>query len=131
MSEILERTLEGIDQTSKVVKPHGHSITKPKLSLHGHSIHQTQELSKRVPLEVQLKWKEMIKGIPNKLNLSEDLIQVTLDKDKAPAMKFKGGRWLGRYLVPLTNIVFNPKDAKSYLYLAKIYNSEKNENITK
>tara|TARA_B110000196_G_C21044762_1_gene614267 strand:+ start:40 stop:477 length:438 start_codon:yes stop_codon:yes gene_type:complete len=25
------------------------------------------------------------------------------------------------------NIVFNPKDAKSYLYLAKIYNSEKNQ----
>jgi len=25
------------------------------------------------------------------------------------------------------NIVFHPKDAKSYLYLAKIYNSEKNE----
>ena len=25
------------------------------------------------------------------------------------------------------NIVFNPKHAKSYLYLAKIYNSEKNE----
>ena len=110
MSEILERTLEGIDQTLKVVKPHGHSITKPKLSLHSHSIHQTSKPSKRVPLEVRLKWEEMIKGKPNKLNLSEDLIQVTLDKDKAPAMKFKGGRWLGRYLVPLTNIVFNPKD---------------------
>ena len=26
------------------------------------------------------------------------------------------------------NIVFNPKDAKSYLYLAKIYNYEENEN---
>tara|TARA_B100000029_G_scaffold456026_1_gene483715 strand:+ start:245 stop:679 length:435 start_codon:yes stop_codon:yes gene_type:complete len=26
------------------------------------------------------------------------------------------------------NIVFNPKDAQSYLYLAKIYNFEKNEN---
>tara|TARA_Y100000590_G_C15641584_1_gene985155 strand:+ start:657 stop:1094 length:438 start_codon:yes stop_codon:yes gene_type:complete len=25
------------------------------------------------------------------------------------------------------NIVFNPKDAKSYLYLAKIYNTEKNQ----
>jgi len=25
------------------------------------------------------------------------------------------------------NIVFNPKDAKSYLYLAKIFNSEKNQ----
>ena len=25
------------------------------------------------------------------------------------------------------NIVFNPKDAKSYLYLAKIFNSEENE----
>ena len=25
------------------------------------------------------------------------------------------------------NIVFNPKDSKSYLYLAKIYNFEKNE----
>ena len=25
------------------------------------------------------------------------------------------------------NVVFNPKDAKSYLYLAKIYNFEKNE----
>ena len=25
------------------------------------------------------------------------------------------------------NIVFNPKDSKSYLYLAKIYNSEENE----
>ena len=26
------------------------------------------------------------------------------------------------------NIVFNPKDAKSYLYLAKIYNYEENQN---
>jgi tetratricopeptide (TPR) repeat protein len=26
------------------------------------------------------------------------------------------------------NIVFNPKDAKSYLYLAKIYNHEENQN---
>ena len=26
------------------------------------------------------------------------------------------------------NIVFNPKDADSYLYLEKIYNSEKNQN---
>ena len=25
------------------------------------------------------------------------------------------------------NIVFNPKDAKSYLYLAKIYNHEENQ----
>ena len=74
MSEILERTLEGIDQTLKVVKPHGHSITKPKLSLHGHP--------KKVPLEVRLKWEEMIKGKPNKLNLSEDLIQVTWTKTK-------------------------------------------------
>ena len=31
-----------------------------------------------------------------------------------------------RYLLE-RNIVFNPKDAKSYLYLAKIYNFEKNE----
>ena len=26
------------------------------------------------------------------------------------------------------NIVFNPKDAKSYLYLAKIYNHEEDQN---
>jgi len=29
------------------------------------------------------------------------------------------------------NIVFNPKDAKSYLYLAKIYNHEENQNKEK
>ena len=98
MSEILERTLEGIDQTSKVVKPHGHSITKPKLSLHSHSIHQIQEPSKRVPLEVQLKWKEMIKGKPNKLNLHEDLIQVT--EKLAKPMEFKGGLYFGTMGVP-------------------------------
>ena len=27
------------------------------------------------------------------------------------------------------NIVFNPKDAKSYLYLAKIFKEEKNDNL--
>ena len=39
------------------------------------------------------------------------------DKKKLEDSKFRFQR----------NIVFNPKDAKSYLYLAKIYNSEKNE----
>ena len=27
------------------------------------------------------------------------------------------------------NIVFNPKDARSYLYLAKIYNHEENQRV--
>ena len=39
------------------------------------------------------------------------------DKDQIEDSKFLFQR----------NIVFNPKDAKSYLYLAKIYNFEKNE----
>ena len=39
------------------------------------------------------------------------------DKDKIEESKFLFQR----------NIVFNPKDSKSYLYLAKIYESEENE----
>ena len=39
------------------------------------------------------------------------------DKDQIEDSKFLFQR----------NIVFNPKDAKSYLYLAKIYNFEENE----
>ena len=43
-------------------------------------------------------------------------------KDKYDNKKLADSKFLFQ-----RNIVFNPKDAKSYLYLAKIYNSEKNE----
>ena len=42
--------------------------------------------------------------------------------DKFNAKKFDDSKFLFQ-----RNIVFNPKDAKSYLYLAKIFNSEKNQ----
>jgi len=43
-------------------------------------------------------------------------------KNKYDEKKFEDSKFLFQ-----RNIVFNPKDAKSYLYLAKIYNSEENE----
>jgi len=43
-------------------------------------------------------------------------------KNKYDAKKMEDSKFLFQ-----RNIVFNPKDAKSYLYLAKIYNYEKNE----
>ena len=43
-------------------------------------------------------------------------------KNKFDAKKLEESKFLFQ-----RNIVFNPKDAKSYLYLAKIYNFEKNE----
>ena len=43
-------------------------------------------------------------------------------KDKYNEKEMEGSKFLFQ-----RNIVFNPKDAKSYLYLAKIYNFEKNE----
>ena len=43
-------------------------------------------------------------------------------KNKYDEKKLKDSKFLFQ-----RNIVFNPKDAKSYLYLAKIYNSEENE----
>ena len=43
-------------------------------------------------------------------------------KEKFDQRKFEDSKFLFQ-----RNIVFNPKDAKSYLYLAKIYNSEENE----
>ena len=42
--------------------------------------------------------------------------------DKFNAKKFDDSKFLFH-----RNIVFNPTDAKSYLYLAKIFNSEKNQ----
>ena len=43
-------------------------------------------------------------------------------KNKFNAKKLEDSKFLFQ-----RNIVFNPKDAKSYLYLAKIYNFEENE----
>ena len=43
-------------------------------------------------------------------------------KNKFNAKKLEESKFLFQ-----RNIVFNPKDAQSYLYLAKIYNSEENE----
>ena len=43
-------------------------------------------------------------------------------KNKFNAKKFEESKFLFQ-----RNIVFNPKNAQSYLYLAKIYNSEENE----
>ena len=43
-------------------------------------------------------------------------------KDKYNEKEMEGSKFLFQ-----RNIVFNPKDARSYLYLAKIYNFEKNE----
>ena len=43
-------------------------------------------------------------------------------KNKFNEKKFEDSKFLFQ-----RNIVFNPKDAKSYLYLAKIYNFEENE----
>ena len=43
-------------------------------------------------------------------------------KDKYNEKEMEGSKFLFQ-----RNIVFNPKDAKSYFYLAKIYNFEKNE----
>ena len=43
-------------------------------------------------------------------------------KNKFNEKKFQDSKFLFQ-----RNIVFNPKDAKSYLYLAKIYNFEENE----
>ena len=43
-------------------------------------------------------------------------------KEKFDQKEFEDSKFLFQ-----RNIVFNPKDAKSYLYLAKIYNLEENE----
>ena len=43
-------------------------------------------------------------------------------KNKFDAKKLEESKFLFQ-----RNIVFNPKDAQSYLYLAKLYNSEENE----
>tara|TARA_B100000780_G_C21073513_1_gene432046 strand:+ start:143 stop:1351 length:1209 start_codon:yes stop_codon:yes gene_type:complete len=61
-----------------------------------------------IPLEVQLEWTRSIKNQNNPLNLDD----VILDKTNniIPPRNFKGGRHLGRYLVPMTNVVFDPED---------------------
>ena len=46
--------------------------------------------------------------------------------DKAKNLFDKGKYEESKFLLQ-RNIVFNPKDAKSYLYLAKIYETEENE----
>ena len=61
-----------------------------------------------IPLEIELEWARIIKNQPNPLKLDDTVLEVTLKV--VPPKKFAGGRHLGRYLVPTTNIVFRPKD---------------------
>ena len=61
-----------------------------------------------IPLETELEWVRIIKNQPNPLKLDDTLLGVTWKL--APPKKFAGSRHLGRYLVPMTNIVFRPKD---------------------
>ena len=56
----------------------------------------------------------------NPLFSQEDFFEEA--KNKFNAKKLEDSKFLFQ-----RNIVFNPKDAKSYLYLAKIYNFEENE----
>ena len=56
----------------------------------------------------------------NPLFAQEDFFEEA--KNKFNAKKLEDSKFLFQ-----RNIVFNPKDAKSYLYLAKIYNFEENE----
>ena len=56
----------------------------------------------------------------NPLFAQEDFFEEA--KNKFNAKKLEDSKFLFQ-----RNIVFNPKDAKSYLYLAKIYNHEKDQ----
>ena len=61
-----------------------------------------------VSLQTVAEWDRIRKGQLNPLNLDESVLEVSLEL--APPKKFKGGRHLGRYLVPLGSIRFNPAD---------------------
>jgi hypothetical protein len=61
-----------------------------------------------VPLQTVAEWDRIRKGQLNPLNLDESVLEVS--SKLAPPKKFKGGRYLGRYLVPLGSIKFNPSD---------------------
>ena len=54
--------------------------------------------------------------VSSKENFFEEALKMYQDK------KYEDARFMLE-----RNIVFNPKDAKSYLYLAKIYNHEENQ----
>ena len=58
--------------------------------------------------------------LSNKVLSNENFFSVA--KKKYDEKKYDESKFLFQ-----RNIVFNPKDSKSYLYLAKIYNNEKNE----
>ena len=55
-----------------------------------------------VSLQTVAEWDRISKGQLNPLNLDESVLEVSLKL--APPKKFKGGRHLGRYLVPLGSI---------------------------
>ena len=61
-----------------------------------------------VPLQTVAEWYRIRNGQFNPLNLDETVLLDTLEL--VPPKEFEGGHWLGRYLVPLELIVFNPED---------------------
>ena len=61
-----------------------------------------------VPLQTVAEWDRIRNGQLNPLNLDQSVLEVS--SKLAPPKKFKGGRLLGRYLVPLGSIKFNPSD---------------------
>ena len=64
--------------------------------------------NKVVPLETQNEWVRINLNQRNPLNLNEDVIS---DSEKhAPPLVFKGGTWLGRYLVPISSQSFDIDD---------------------
>ena len=61
-----------------------------------------------VSLQTVAEWDRIRNGQLNPLNLDESVLEVSLKL--APPKKFKGGRHLGRYLIPLNLMEFDPAD---------------------
>lgn len=61
-----------------------------------------------VPIQTVAEWDRIRNGQLNPLNLDESVLEISLKL--APPKKFKGGRHLGRYLVPLSSVKFNAAD---------------------
>ena len=74
------------------------------------------------------KSKEIMNGTDNFEGLSATIIKAKEMKDGDKALElYENKKYEDARFMFERNIVFNPKDSKSYLYLAKIYNHEKDK----
>ena len=65
-------------------------------------------VEKKVPVSTEMSWAKIAKTCANPLGLTDKTVQDSLEV--CPPIQYRGGRFLGRYIIPDTFVRYNPEE---------------------